>query len=318
MSQLTQLKEILSGGSHFVLLGHLEPDGDAVGSMLALSALLISLGKKTTLVLKDPVPAIFNFLVENRDIQPDLPAEFDGLILVDNGDLRRTGIASEINELKKKNFPIIHFDHHQKSDLWRLTSLNYCDDQASSTAEIIFGLFASFKIEISPEIATALLAGIFNDTGGFRHSNTSEKVLNIVAELLRRGGKLKKIADNIENSHSIARFKLWGTALNRLTLNKTFGISWSYLSWKDLKEVGATEEEISGLVNLLNSAPESKASMLLYEDETGKIKGSLRSESNEIDLAKLAELLGGGGHKKAAGFMIDGRTKIENNHIKII
>jgi len=318
MNNFDKLKTILAGGSHFVLVGHLEPDGDAVGSMLALESLLNSLNKKTTLVLKDTVPAIFNFLIQGREIKTELPPKFDGLILIDNGDLRRTGISAEITKLKKQRLPIIHFDHHQKSDLWRLVTLNFCDDSASSTAEIVFGLFGDFGAEITVEIATQLLAGIFNDTGGFRHSNTSEKVLNIVAELLRRGGKLKKIADNIENSHSIAKFKLWGIALNRLSINKNFGISWSYLTWKDLAKAGAMEEEISGLVNLLNSAPESKASLLLYESEDGKIKGSLRSESNDIDLARLAELLGGGGHKKAAGFMINGRIANFEGKIKIV
>ncbi len=167
-------------------------------------------------------------------------------------------------------------------------------------------------------MATALLTGIYFDTGGFRHSNTSDEVLSIASELLKRGARLQKITENTDNTRSFSLFKLWGVALERLRLNKKYGISVSVITVDDINKAGATEEEVSGLVNLLNSAPESEVAMLLCESFDAKIKGSLRTESDKIDVSRIAKLFGGGGHKKAAGFTIDGRIKIVGNHWTVV
>ena len=167
-------------------------------------------------------------------------------------------------------------------------------------------------------MATALLTGIYFDTGGFRHQNTTNEVLSIVSELLKKGARLNKITENIDNQRPISLFKLWGIALDRLRLNKKYGLSVSVITMEDIEKAGATEEEISGLVNLLNSAPESSVALLLCESFGDKIKGSLRTESDQIDISKLAKSLGGGGHKKAAGFTINGRIELEDGSWKIV
>lgn len=308
MSSFLKLKTILEEKSSFALVCHVDPDGDAIGATLALSEALEKIGKKTVTLCKDPVPRVFHFLDNNQRIGDNFDLDqVECLILVDNGDLRRTGYQQEISQAKDKKIPIINIDHHQKNDIWRIVSINYADETASSASEVVYRIFIELEWEITPRIATCLLTGIYNDTGGFKHPNTTDRVLGIAAELMRRGAKLKKISENLENSHPIAMFKLWGIALNRLTVDKESGVAYSIILQDDLKVTGATEEEVSGLVNLLNSAPESKVALLLYETKDAKIRGSLRTESDEIDVSKLAGLMGGGGHKRAAGFTVEGK-----------
>jgi len=246
-----------------------------------------------------------------------IPVGSGPIVLLDNGDFRRTGFCEEIKQAQSSGQKVLNIDHHPKNDLWKIANINYADETASSTCEILYRLFGGLGMEITPEIATALLAGIFYDTGGFHHSNTCKAVLEIVSDLLRRGGKLKKIADKIGGNRSVPMLKLWGIALSRLRLNNA-GVSVSVLTREDIESTKATEEEISGLINLLNSAPESRIALLLHETLDGKIKGSLRTENDAVDVAQLAKLLGGGGHKKAAGFTIDGRIKIEGKDWKVI
>lgn len=318
MGSFLKLKKLLEEKGSFVLVCHVEPDGDAIGSMLALEEALEQHGKKVRLVSKDPVPAMFDFLEGSEKIENDLGADFDAIILLDNGDFRRTGFQTEIEELKRQHIPLANIDHHPKNDLWRVVDINYADEHASSASELLYRVFIGLGYEITPKMATALLCGIFYDTGGFRHSNTTEAVLVVASDLLKRGAKLKKISEHIESSKSLPLFKLWGIALNRLRLDDKSGISISYLLQADLQKIGATEEDVPGLVNLLNSAPESRAALLLYETSDVKIKGSLRTDRDDVDLSELARYLGGGGHKKAAGFTIDGRLVIEGDKIKIV
>lgn len=313
MGSFSKLKDAFAKGEEFLLICHLDPDGDAIGALLALNEGILSAGKKARMVCLNSIPKVFSFLPDIEKIKNDfLLGNFDTVILLDNGDLRRTGFAERIVQISEKKIPLINIDHHPKNDLWKYASINYVNERSSSSSELIYRLFKGLGWSISPKIATALLTGIFTDTGGFHHPNTSVSVLDAVSELLSKGAKLKIISDNISKYHSIKRLKLWGIALNRLVINKKYGIAASILLRKDIEELDATDEEIPGLVNLINAIPESKLALLLYEAMDGKIKGSLRTEKDEVDVAFLAKLLGGGGHRRAAGFEIDGRiSKIE-------
>jgi phosphoesterase RecJ-like protein len=213
---------------------------------------------------------------------------------------------------------VINIDHHTRNDLWKMVDINYISEESSSTSEIVYKLLVGLGWTVSPTMATALLAGVYTDTGGFKHPNTSGMVLDVVADLLRCGGKLRKIAENIENSRSVDLFRLWGIALNRLKYNAKYGISVSVLTQKDLLETAAAEDDIAGLINLLNSTPESKAALLLYETADARIKGSLRTESDQIDVSALARNFGGGGHRRASGFSFRGRIEITGDSWRII
>ena len=318
MGSFNKLKQLLEDKERFALVCHVDPDGDAVGSMIALGRSLEKRGKKVAYICKNPIPPVFHFLTNDAEVKSELSTEgYNAILLMDNGDFRRTGFVTELEKAKKDNIIIVNIDHHPKNDLWKFVSINYADEKASSSSEIVYRLLTGLGYEIDSEIANCLLAGIFYDTGGFKHSNTSVEVFEIVAELLKRGAKLKKISDNLENAKSLPLLKLWGIALERLRTNADYKISFSIIRQSDMEATGAREEDISGLVNLLNSTPESKATLLLYEAEDSKIKGSLRTEKEDVDVAKLAQVLGGGGHKKAAGFTIEGRIEKEGKGWRI-
>lgn len=319
MGSFAKFKEIIADHTDFLLICHERPDGDSIGSMLALGEILESYGKRVCLVSKDPVPPVFAFLPGAHKIKNDfLIGNYETIILLDNGDFRRTGFSDRLSKVNPHSIHIVNIDHHPKNDVWKVAAVNYVDPNVSSTCELVYQLVSGLGLEISPSVATALLTGIFTDTGGFQHPNTSRDVLTISSELLNKGAKLRTISSNIANNHSVEMLKLWGIALSRLTLDAELGLAYSILTQQDIKNAGASEHEVSGLVNIINAIPESRVALLLYETSDGKVKGSLRTESEAVDVGRIAAMLNGGGHKKASGFSIQGRLEQVNDKWQIV
>lgn len=317
-SNITKLQSTISELDNFVVITHQFPDGDAVGASLAFSEYLKNIGKKVSCITVSEIPQILSYLAGSQDFLHDIAGlKYDSIILLDCGDLKRTGFLEQLLAMKNK-LPIINIDHHIQNDIWKLAKINLADPVASSTCQIIYQIFKEWEVKISPEQATALLTGIYYDTGGFLHTNTSNEVLEITSDLLRRGAKLKQVKKSVSQSRSTAMLKLWGLALDKMVVDKNLGIVISIITQEDLKKVEANEEELSGLVNMIDTAQEARAAVLLYETADGKIKGSLRTEDNTVDVAKLASLFGGGGHKKAAGFLINGKFEKVGNGWKVV
>jgi len=174
---------------------------------------------------------------------------------------------------------------------------------------ILTEFFDFQKIEICPAMATALLCGVATDTGSFQHSNTNARVLRIAARLVRRGGDLSQISRNIFRRHKIEKLKLWGRVLRRAQKNSENFIV-SRVNEKDFLATGTTTADLSGVIDFLNSVPNSKFSLLIT-DAGGKVKASFRTLRDDVDVAALAEKFGGGGHKKAAGFTVPGKLQRE-------
>lgn len=310
MSSFEKLKNMLLARERFLVIGHKQPDGDAVGALLAFAEVLKVLKKDYSLVTRDPIPEVFSFLPGSDQISRDfLLGEFDCIVLLDNGDLKRTGFDERIRQAKQRRIPIINIDHHIRNDIWKMANINYVDEESPATSLILYKIIRELKIAITPSLATCLLAGIYNDTGGFHHTNTSGEVLSVVADLLSHGGKLRQISEKVSNTRSMPRLKLWGIALNNIIYNRNYNIVASVLTRDDIKKADASEDDVTGLTNLLSSASEAHTAMLLYETESGKIKGSLRTENSKIDVAELANCFGGGGHKRAAGFSLEGKLR---------
>lgn len=312
MASYTKLISFLERDDNqkFLLIAHERPDGDTVSATLATARLLKILGKKIAVASSQGVPEVFKYLPDWRDAKSDfLIGDFDALILIDNGDLKRTGYADRIIKAKDRGIPIINIDHHPKNDIWKYAKINVVDENASSTCEIIFGLIKKLGIKLETGIATMLLTGIYTDTGGFQHANVSAKTFAVASELMSHGAKLKNISTNISNHKSLPMLKLWGIALDRIVHLPDIQLVYSVITRKDIDSVGAADQDLSGVVNLISTIPDDTATLLLYETADGKIKGSLRTESSKIDVARIANLFGGGGHKRAAGFVIDGKFK---------
>lgn len=302
-----------------LLIVHENPDGDTLASASVVYQVLKRLGKDVAIVCKDPIPKPFLFLPEIDKIQSDmLFGDYELIIVIDCGDSRRTGFDRRLKDFVRNKKTLINIDHHPKNDLHKIADINYVDQSASSTAEIIWELIDKMMVEVDKNIATALLTGLYTDTGGFKHSNTSTKTLQIAAELMHHGARIKLITQNVSLNKTVPALKLWGIVLERLKKHKDLKIVSSVITRKDLVSSGATDDDIAGVVNLMNSVSDSKAAILFYETEDGKIRASVRTEDDHVDVARLAAVFDGGGHKKAAGFTIDGKIKISADGWKIV
>ncbi len=302
--------KLIKSSDNILILTHKNPDGDAVGSVLGLMQALESIGKNVKCFSKDIIPAVFEFLPNVSKIKNQAISEkYDLVILLDCTLFDRTGLA-DIREVASSFDNLLVVDHHPK----RETECDYYEKcvsiinaEASSTAVLIYELLKNADIEITKNIANCLLTGIFTDTGGFQHSNTDSQSLKAAAEFMKKGSRVDKIAKNIFSSKSMAAIKLWGMALSRIKTDPETSMAISYVSKKDIEDLGAKEDDLSGLVNVINTVSDAKFSLLLTESEDYKIRGSLRSEEySGIDVSRIARSFGGGGHKLASGFEING------------
>jgi phosphoesterase RecJ-like protein len=306
--------ELLKASKKILFITHTSPDGDALGSMLGMGIALNQKGKNISFVCMDKIPQPFLFLPHSSNISNNfLSEDVDTICIMDCGDMRRTGLTEQLKKFSKKNKKIINFDHHPKNDLHKIATINLVDYQASSTSEIVFNFIKESKLPIDKEIALCLLCGLYTDTGSFKHSNTTTKTLQIASILLRRGARLKKITENVINNHSVSSLKLWGIALSRLQFNKKYNIASSAINLDDIKSCDATNSDVSGIVNMINTIPGVKIALFLHENNDKIIKGSLRTDDETVNLSKFAKLFGGGGLKKASGFTIKGQIDIDKN-----
>lgn len=314
-----KLKEKISAFSEYKIFTHKNPDGDALGSVLALKRILVTKNKSAEIFVFNSIGAHFYFLpgIEEIRIQKEFkdgansPALF---ILVDCASWGRTGFP--FFDFAEKE--VIAIDHHPEKQGEYPFAIEIIDPGASSAAEIIFTLTRELNWKIDPETSFCLLAGILSDTGAFKHSNTTPKALEAVSALMKNGVNIKKIADNLFKKNEFpGQLKLLGEVLSRASLEPRIRMAFSFAVDKDLKKHGAKEEDLSGLANLLSGIPESRFGMLLIETGAGKIKASLRSETHKgVDVSKIARIFGGGGHKLAAGFEIEGKIEERFEMIK--
>jgi len=301
-----------------LLITHENPDGDALGSLLALY-LCFKNSKHVVAICPTKITSPFLFLPAVENVKQDfLLGDFDLIIILDCGDLRRTGFANRLKELSRHKKKIINIDHHPKNDLHKIAAINIIDYSASSTSELVYRLINELNLEIDKDIATALLCGLYTDTAAFKHSNTTDAVLGIASELLKKGARLNKITGNITNKKSISALKLWGLALSRIKINKELKLVTSCISKKDIEECSASASDLAGIVNMINTIPLTHAAILFSEVESGKIKASIRTESDKIDVSRLAQIFGGGGLKKASGFTIDGHLVNKSGNWQIV
>lgn len=303
---------LIKSNRDILILTHKNPDGDAVGSVLGLAMGLGSLNKNAECFSKDAVPDVFNFLQNVAIIKNSVKLKnYDLVILLDCALFSRTGLES-ISDIIDTFNNLLIIDHHPEGAA-ESGYLNNCasiiEPAASSTAVLIYNLLRKLNVKITKDIAKCLLTGIFTDTGGFQHSNTDAQSLEVAAELIKKGPRIDKIAKNIFSSKNVPAIKLWGKALSRIQKDENTGMAVSYLSKKDLEDCDARQEDISGLIGVINTISDAKFSLLLTESDDYKIRGSLRSEEyKDIDVSRIAKSLGGGGHKLASGFEMEGEN----------
>lgn len=313
--EFNTLKYIIKNSQRILLFAHSRPDSDTIGSNLAFYYYLKGLDKEVEVACFDTMPEYLKIFA-NYDLKH--PGEidlhsFDSIIAMDSVERGFEKIRDKFLD----NQAIVLIDHHP--DIKEDGDLNIMEASFSSVSEIIFDYFEFHNIKISSKIATLLLMGILGDTGNLQHSNTTPKVMHIVAKLLNRGASVAKISKMIFSNNRFSTLKLWGRALEKAKINPNNKMIATVITKKDLEECQASYDDTAEIASILNTVPETSFSLVLSERDGGIIKGSLRSEKYKgVDVSEVAHQFGGGGHKLASGFEIKGRIVEEENGWKIV
>ncbi len=310
--------EKIKSAKNILLVTHARPDGDAVSSTCAIMLLLEEMNKKYTASCLHIAPEQLLFLPLAEKIQANLDtldfSSYDLIIVLDCGSLNRTNLTKQITNRNKDQF-VIEFDHHLKIDDY--ANLEMRIPEASSTAEVLYGFFRVNFLKINKKIANCILTGILTDTGNFLYPSTTDKTVNIASEMLLHGAKYPLIIEETWRNKSLGAMKLWGKAIGGLEINKKYNLAYTVLTKKDIDDCGCSDEEMEGISGFLSNLYGVNGLMLLREVEGGAIKGSLRTSHPDVDISKLANHLGGGGHKKASGFFMSGKLKSVNGSWKV-
>ena len=282
----------------FLLVTHVMPDGDGIGSMLGLSLGLKQFGKHVTMTCPSKIPETFCFLPGFSEIIPPTEVglhEYDVLVVLDSSDLGR---IEGVYEALPPDLPIINIDHHPTNKGYG--TYNYVDSSSSATGEQVYRILISLNVQFDSGIAMSLFTAIATDTGFFKFSNTTADTLYIAAKLIENGAEPSHISECLYDTKSLESLKILGRALGTLQTDKTGKIAWLevYKDWFD--ELSLDEGHTEGFVNYARMIKGIEVAFIFKESTDGQIQVGMRSKG-ELDVSKLAEMLGGGGHKKAAG-----------------
>ncbi|PIT88740.1 MAG: hypothetical protein COU29_00625 [Candidatus Magasanikbacteria bacterium CG10_big_fil_rev_8_21_14_0_10_36_32] len=309
-----QIQQEMEKANKIVIVTHPHPDGDTLGSANALLEHLTNLGHSPTIFCVTPASPRLKFLPNFPQLENNTELfndrKIDLIVVMDCGDLHYAGIAEFIH-----NHPatIINIDHHATNENYG--HYNMVMKKAAATAEVLYQFFQHNRIRISPSMATALLSGLITDTDNFTNGGTSPDSFTIAGDLVRLGANFNLIYYYTQKEKTINSLKLWGIALARLTKNEKMDLAHTYLTLEDFKKCGAAEEDGDGISNFLNILSNTQIALMLREIPDNKIKGNLRTTGNTVDVSSIARKLGGGGHKKAAGFTADGTIEEVLNRI---
>ena len=287
-----------------LLLTHVNPDGDALGSMLGLALGLEQSGLRVLRLCADPVPASYRFLPGAERVTAELPALPTMLaIAVDADGLGRVGkFAPELERV----CTIIDIDHHATEKAFG--DLRWVDPGAAATGEMVFRLLAAMGAPVTPDIATCLYTAILTDTGRFCYSNTTPRALRIAADLVRAGARPVDIYRGIYENKSFSASKLLGLALGRMRQVADGRIVFSTLAQEDFRSAGSTADETEGIIDHLRAVRAAQAAALFTELPDGSVKVSIRSQG-ATDVGEVALRFGGGGHVNAAGCTMPGPSE---------
>lgn len=301
-NNLTEVIDFLSKSESIALLSHIGPDGDGIGSILALKFALQSLGKNVFAVASGGIPSNYNFLSGSSSFQQKINLDkIDCIISLDVSNQERLDLYQE-----KYKDKMICIDHHPNNTNFGL--YNYIDLSVSSTAEMVGNLILKLDIKFTKKISEALLTGILFDTGNLTH-NFYPNTLKIVGKCVESGAKIDFIKQKLHSIKNIQVFNLWGAVLSKLVILDKNKMVYSVIDKNDLNKIKVPYQDLNldQLSNLLSCINEGKSSLLLTEIKEKQYKASLRSENfKNIDVSVIAKNFGGGGHIRASGFKYKG------------
>ncbi len=303
---LRRVVEEIHGTERFVLVTHEHPDGDALGSLVALQAVLRALGKDSIMFIaadEFPLPREYRFF-ELEGLSSEIPDDLDQrtAVFLDCGNIERNP-AHTLRDVE----PLLNLDHHH--DNTRFGTINHVMPEASCTAEVVWTLMQELEVEVTPTIADALYVGLVTDTGRFSYENTGPRAHRMAAELIEAGVDVAVIYRQIYEGMPYAKLELLRRALEHVVRYDDGSLAIAFLSAEDYADAGAEESYSEGIIDHLRAVDGTKVAALvrdlLADDKRGRKKVSLRATGDEVDVSAIARAHGGGGHRRAAGFTTD-------------
>lgn len=297
MDHLEQVLHHIKEHKHFLVTSHTRPDGDAVGSSLAMAQVLHKLGKTAEVVLGDAVPVIYKPLPQADTIvhASHVNGDYDAAIILECDSLVRTRLQGLDGQF------LISIDHHASSKPF--ANVNWIDPSACAVAELVYRLACAAEVKITPEIATCLYAAVLTDTGSFCFSPTNAQTFELAKSLVEHGADPARIAQSIYFSTPTSKMRLLGAALS--SLRREGAMTWMCVTRQDMDRCGALDEDCEGLVNYALSIAGVEVAVFFREIAADRVRVSIRSKG-AVNVADLAEKFGGGGHECASGFSTPG------------
>ncbi len=302
MNDIHEICNIIDSSQKILILPHIFPDGDTIGSSIALCLSLLQKGKKPYVFIEEELPQNLKFLPVaciHAHLEDDFIADL--IITVDCSDINRLGNRAHYLDKSKK---IINIDHHITNTYFAQNNLIFSD--AAATGEIIYLLIKEMGVSITKDIATCLYVALSTDTGSFRYDNTTASTHRIAAELLGYGIDLNLITTELYQNKPLSKVKLLKEALNGLEIYYSGQVAILSITSQMLKETGSAADDTDGLIEFARDIAGVKVGVLIKEVDHSEIKVGFRSKDNRIDVSEVAAQFGGGGHRKASGCTIHG------------
>ena len=296
---LSQVVELIEKKQKFGITTHIKPDGDGVGSSLGLYWLLKSLGKSAEVIVRGDIPCSYRSLPgadEIRDVEA-VDKQYDAIFVIECSDLERPGIKGLESEFT------VNIDHHATSE--HFGTINWIDSTASAVGEMIYNLCKAIGGRVTREIAECVYMALVTDTGSFHFSNTTDRTLKVASELIKAGVKPAEISEAVYNNYPWSRIELLRQVLGTVRRDETGRVAFMRQTLKMREDSRAVDGDNNGFVNIPLAAREILAAVYMREVGPDQFRVSLRSKG-DIDVAKVAERFGGGGHRNAAGLRIEG------------
>lgn len=300
---MARAAETLAGAGSIGIVGHVGPDGDALGSMIALALAARGAGHDAVASFDEPfvVPDEMSFLDDSTLVPPsEFPTDLDVGVVVDTSVPDRVGALRTPLEAAGT---LVVVDHHRSEGAWG--DVVVLEPERAATAELVYDLIVRLGWEITPEVATALYTGIVTDTGRFQYEATSPRTHRIAAELLSTGFPQDRVGQKLFEEAPFGYYTVAARVLDRAVLDEEHRFVWSVMTLADLEEAGIAHHQTDALIDLVRMAAGTEVACLLKERSPGTYKGSLRSRGT-VDVAAIARAFGGGGHRNAAGFTASG------------
>ncbi len=296
---LSQVVELIENNQNFAITTHVRPDGDGIGSSLGLCWLLRSLNKTAEVIVSDGIPGSYSQLPGADEIRQvkEIDRQYDAIFVMECSDVERPNIKNLENQF------VVNIDHHATSE--HFGNINWIDATASAVGEMIYNLCKAIGGRITKEIAECVYMALVTDTGSFHFPNTTERTLKVASELIKVGVKPADISQAVYNSYPWSRIELMRQVLATVKRDESGRVAWMRQTIEMKESSGAVDGDNHGFVNIPLAAKEVEAVVYMREVEPNFFRVSLRSKDG-INVARVAEKFGGGGHKNAAGCRASG------------